>query len=285
MARPYTLANPGLLELPIIGTGGPDSAPDAERLLVVEPDVIFVNQIADAKGADELQSKTGIPVVMVSYGSLGTLDEPFFVSMELVGTLLGTNERASEVVSYVRGALVDLEQRTAGIPDSERASVYVGGLGFKGARGIESTQPKYLPFAAIGAANVAASVEQSSAVMIDREQIVVWDPEHIFIDLSSLSLVQSDSAADPAFYRGLGAVSTDRVHTQLPFNNYSTNVEIALANAYFAGTVVFPDRFADVDPGAKADEIAQALVDGPVYDRLTGIYGQGFGTLDLLGRD
>lgn len=283
VARPYTLAHPELLELPVIGAGGPDSTPDAERLLSAAPDVIFVNQIADAKGADDLQSKTGIPVVVVSYGSLGTLDEPFFTSMELIGEVLGTGERAAEVVAYVRDTLGDLAMRTDGIPAAEKATAYVGALGFKGARGIESTQPKYLPLAVIGAANVAGSVEQTGSVMIDREQLVAWDPAHIFLDLGGLSLVREDVIADRGLYEGLTASREGRVHAQLPFNNYSTNVEIALADAYFAGTVLFPDRFADVDPAATADEIAVALVGQPVYERLVAIYGQGFGTIDLLG--
>lgn len=283
VARPYTLANPGLLELPVIGAGGPDSTPDAERLLAAAPDVIFVNQIADAEGAEKLEASTGIPVVVVSYGSLGTLDEPFFVSMELVGRVLGTDERAAEVVTYVRGALEDLAARTADVPDAGKDTAYVGALGFKGARGMESTQPKYLPLAAIGALNVAGSVEQTSAVMIDREQLVAWDPDHIFLDLGGLSLVREDVRADRGFYEGLTAVSEGRVYAQLPFNNYSTNVEVALADAYYAGTVLFPDRFADIDPAAKADEIATALAGEPVYDRLVAIYGQGFGAIDLLG--
>ncbi|KUK49228.1 MAG: ABC-type transporter, periplasmic subunit [Actinobacteria bacterium 66_15] len=282
VARPYTLANPGLLELPVIGAGGPDSTPDAERLLAAAPDVIFVNQIADAEGADRLEEATGIPVVVVSYGSLG-LDEPFFVSMELVGRVLGTDERSAEVVTYVRDALEDLAARTADVADAGKDTAYVGALGFKGARGMESTQPKYLPLAAIGAMNVAGSVEQTSAVMIDREQLVAWDPDHIFLDLGGLSLVREDVRADRGFYEGLTAVSEGRVYAQLPFNNYSTNVEVALADAYYAGTVLFPERFADIDPAAKADEIATVLAGEPVYDRLVAIYGQGFGAIDLLG--
>jgi iron complex transport system substrate-binding protein len=283
VARPYTLANPGLLELPVIGAGGPDSTPDAERLLGVAPDVIFVNQIADAQSADRLQEATGIPVVVVSYGSLGTLDEPFFTSMDLVGEVMGTSARAAEVVTYVRGALEDLAVRTAEIPDGDKATAYVGALGFKGARGMESTQPRYLPLAAIDAMNVAGSVEQTSAVMIDREQLVAWDPDHIFLDLGGLALVREDVRADRGFYEGLTAIREGRVHAQLPFNNYSTNVEVALADAYHAGTVLFPERFADIDPAVKADEIATALVGEPVYERLAAIYGQGFGPIDLLG--
>lgn len=283
VARPYTLANPDLLELPVIGAGGPDSTPDAERLLGAAPDVIFIAQIVDGEAADKLQAATGVPVLVVSYGNPGTLDEPFFTSMELVGEVLGTSERAAEVVAYVRGALADLSERTADVPDAERATAYVGALGFKGARGIESTQPKYLPFAAIGAANVAGDLEQPGSVMIDREQLLAWDPAHVFLDLGGLSLVREDVAADRGFYEGLSAARERRVYAQLPFNNYSTNVEIALADAYFAGTVLFPERFADIDPAAKADEIATVLVGEPVYERLAAIYGKGFGAIDLLG--
>jgi iron complex transport system substrate-binding protein len=112
---------------------------------------------------------------------------------------------------------------------------------------------------------------------------VAWDPDHIFLDLGGLSLVREDVRADRGFYEGLTAVSEGRVYAQLPFNNYSTNVELALADAYYAGTALFPDRFADIDPAAKADEIATALAGEPVYDRLVAIYGQGFGAIDLLG--
>ncbi|MBN2847405.1 MAG: iron ABC transporter substrate-binding protein, partial [Coriobacteriia bacterium] len=213
IARPYTLANPELLELPVIGAGGPDSAPDAERLIAAGPDVIFINQIADAEGADTLQTATGIPVVVVGYGNLGTVDEPFFTSMELVGDVLGTADRAAEVVAYARGALEDLAARTADVPQAERATAYVGALGFKGARGIESTQPTYLPLAAIGAANVAGEIDQPGSVMIDREKLLAWDPAHIFLDLGGLSLVREDVAADRGFYEGLSAVRDGRVHT------------------------------------------------------------------------
>ena len=57
--RPYILAHPELLDLPIIGQGGPDSTPDPEMLLEVAPDVIFVAYLVDGTKADELQKKTG----------------------------------------------------------------------------------------------------------------------------------------------------------------------------------------------------------------------------------
>lgn len=40
--RPYILAHPELKDLPTIGQGGPDSTPDAEKLVGAKPDVILL---------------------------------------------------------------------------------------------------------------------------------------------------------------------------------------------------------------------------------------------------
>lgn len=285
IARPYLIAHPELLELPVIGVGGPDSAPDAERILGVEPDVIIVGQIADASAAEELQAATDIPVVVVSYGALGSIDEALLQSITLVGEVLGTQARATEVTDYLDEVQLDLETRAAGLPEADRPSVYVGAVAFKGAHGIESTQGDYPPLEAIGARNVAAGVRpaQGGSVMIDREQLIEWNPERVFLDRSGLSLVRDDISTNRVYYEELSAFQDGEVYAQIPFNNYWTNVELALANAYYAGTVLFPDQFEDVtDPGAKADEIAEMLVGEPVYEQLVEIYGGGFGRLDLL---
>jgi iron complex transport system substrate-binding protein len=280
--RPYLLAYPELLELPIIGPGGPDSTPDAERILAAGPDVIFIAQIVDKDAADKLQAATGIPVFVVTYGDLGSFDEELFDSVELVGEVLGVQPRAADVVSFVRDAIGDLGARGADVPEAERPSAYAGALGFKGLQGIESTQGRYPPFAGIGANSVTASLGQQGSVMIDKEQLLEWDPDYLFIDRSGLSLVLEDVSANRGLYEALGAVREGRVHTQIPFNNYWTNVETALANSYYAGTVLFPDEFADVDAAAKHDEISEYLLGMPLHDQLVEVYGGGFGTVDLL---
>ena len=282
VARPYILANKALLELPVIGAGGPDSAPDAERILSVEPDVILVAQLADATSADELQAKTGIPVFVLSYGDAGNFGDPLFDSIEIVGEVLGTQERAQEVSQYLTDTLADLSGRAQGVAEADRPTAFIGALGFKGMHGLESTHSQYPPFTAIGARNVADDLATSGSVMIDKEKLLEWDPEYIFVDRSGLGLVLEDVQANQPLYESMTAVTGGQVYAQLPFNNYWTNIEIALADAYYAGSVLFPEQYADVDPAEKADELATFLAGAPVYDTLTQIYGGGFGTLSLL---
>jgi len=278
--RPYIIAHPELLDLPVIGQGGPDSTPDAEMLISVDPDVVFVTYLVDAAKADELQSKTDIPVVVLSYGLLGTFDEEVFASIELIGEITGNMQRANDVVDYIKGCQDDLEERTADIPEADKPTVYVGGLGMKGTHGIESTQGDFPPLTAINALNVVDETGTSGSVMIDKEQLLDWDPDIIFIDEAGYAMVKEDYAANPGFYRSLQAVEEGSLYGYLPYNYYTTNIDTAIADSYFMGKIVFPEAFEDIDPAERADEIYEFLLGAAMYERMANDFG-GFVQLDL----
>ncbi len=68
----------------------------------------------------------------------------------------------------------------------------------------------------------------------------------------------------------------------LPYNFYSTNYESVLADAYFIGKTVYPDRFADIDPSVKADEIYAKFVGKPVFNELNRNYNNtGFRKIEV----
>ena len=277
--RPYIFAYPGLTDLPVIGQGGPDSTPDPEMLISVDPDVIFAAYLVDAAKADELQSKTGIPVVVLSYGDLGTFDEEVFASITLIGEVTGSTQRALDVIDYIKGCQDDLNERTADIPEADKPTVYVGGLGMKGTHGIESTQADFPPLAAINAFNVVDETGSSGSVMIDKEQLLEWDPDIVFIDESGYGMVVEDYGSNPGLYDSLQAVKDGDFYGYLPFNYYTSNIGTAIADSYFMGKVVFPDAFEDIDPVEKADEIYDFLLGMALYEQMAEDFG-GFTPLD-----
>ena len=278
--RPYILAHPELKDLPSIGQGGPDTAPDAEKLVSVKPDVIFATYLVDKATADELQSKTSIPVVVLSYGKLATFDDEVYKSLSLIGKITSSEKRAAEVVDYLKTCLQELNARTKDIPDDKKPKVYVGALGMKGAHGIDSTQAKYPPFANINAVNVVDETGKAGSVMLDKEKILTWDPDIIFIDENGYSLVLDDYRKNQQFYQSLSAFKRGEVYGQIPYNFYTTNIDTAIADAYYAGKVIFPEQFKDVDPVKKADEIYQFLLGKPVYEQMARDYG-GFKKLNF----
>ena len=278
--KPYMIANPSLAELPVIGLGGPNNAPDPEKILTVKPDVIFSTYSADAAAADELQAKTGIPVVAISYGKKALYDPSLYDSLELIGKITGQTTKAQAAIDFIKQTEEDLANRTKDIADADKPTVYVGGLGAKGAHGIESTQGQYALLDAINALNVVDETGKSGSVMIDKEKLLDWDPDFIFIDQGGYASVLEDYQQNNAFYNSLSAVKNSALYAQLPYNYYSTNIGTAIADAYYLGKILYPAAFEDIDPAVKADEIYQALLGAAAYERMATDYG-GFRELNL----
>jgi len=275
--RPYWIARPELHDLPTCGPGGPaaiNKKPDMEAVLQARPRVIFATYM-DSGLADEVQDALTIPVVGLSYGDLGRFDKAVFDSLRIAGRVLNRSDRADAVVNFIHSLIGDLEDRTRNIPEDRRPRAFVGGIGYRGAHGIESTESDYLPLNGINAVNLADQVEAriGSHVFVDKEILLSLDPEVIFIDGGGLELVAQDFRKKPEFYKTLTAFKTRRVHVLPPFNFYTTNLGTALADAYAAGKILYPDRFDDVDPEKKADEIYTFLVGRPVYDAMARDYG------------
>jgi len=279
--RPYVMAHPELLGLPVVSPGGPGRAPDPEGIMSVHPDVVLATFLTREE-ADRLQRETGVPVVVLGspvLTSLGDL-EGFYRALRLAGRVLGRETRAEELVSYVEGLVSDLRGRVEGA--AFNGSVYVGGVGFRGKHGLTSTWCRFPVFEVLGVESVVdrAGCGRPGHVEVDREFLLRYDPDVVFIDENGLFLVLEDYRRDPGFYEGLRAFRLGRVYGLLPFNYYATNYELVLADAYYVGKVLFPDRFRDVDPAAKADEIIGFFVGKGLYRELAERYG-GFGRLDL----
>jgi len=274
--RPYVLANPQLKDYPLIGEfRGND---DPEKIISISPQVILKtgtsgqSTASNGADADALQNKTGIPVVMFPYGSLKNEEQKaeIYSSLRIMGQVVGKQERAEEVINYINATMQDLENRTADIPESERKTAYIGGVSMAGAHGIISTEPVYPPFLWVNANNVAAGMGADHAD-IAKEALVDWDPEYIFVDVGTLLLGNEGAIGElknDTSLAGLSAVKNKKVYGVIPYNYYSTNYESVLANAYFVGKVLYPDRFKDIDPEAKADEIYTFFVGKPVFSDL-----------------
>lgn len=106
--------------------------------------------------------------------------------------------------------------------------------------------------------------------------ILKWNADIVFLDTGGIELVRDDNKKNPEFYKKLKAVGVGKVFSVLPFNFYHTNIEIALANAYYMGKVIYPEHFKDINPAKKADEIFKAFNGLEAYEKLKKEY-YGFG--------
>ncbi len=279
-ARPYALANPQFSSYPLFGEFRGHDNPELIAGLDPQPDVIFKTYGQMGYNPDELQNKTGIPVVVLNYGDLLDYREDLYQSLRLMGRILGETGRAEEVVAFFDGIIADLNKRTAAVLNELKKTCYVGGIAFKGPHGLQSTEPSYPPFLLINVKSVAYDpdkpLSELSHADVAKEKIVEWDPEFLFIDLATIQSGEASGALyelrnDPAF-KTLSAVRQGKVFGVLPYNWYTQNFGNTFADAYFIGTVVYPDRFSDINPAEKADEIYAFLVGAPVFGEMNALF-------------
>jgi iron complex transport system substrate-binding protein len=275
-ARPYAFANPQFRDYPVFGNFRGHDNPELIMALDPQPQVILKTFPTMGHDPVELQKKTGISVVVLEYGNLTSNRDSLYQALRVMGAVVDKEKRAEDVIAFFESTIKGLKARTEDIPESEKSTCFVGGIAFKGPHGFQSTEPGYPPFIFVNAKNVAYRSFMKGKVLrqsnVAKEKIVEWDPKILFLDLSSLQMgakagglfeLKTDRA-----YQALTAVAEGEIYGVLPYNWYTQNFGSILANAFFIGPLLYPDRFTAVDPIAKADEIYTFLVGKPVFGKM-----------------
>lgn len=282
IGRDYAMAHQQLFKnLSIIGQGGPNTPPNPEMLKVVKPQLIIMTRTyAELYLPDKLSEEVGVPVLVIDYGVAGYLDvDSFKYAMSLLGKVLGREERASQLSRYLDHLISDLRNRTSEV--TSRPKVYVGAVSYKGAQPFTSTQVDFPPLRLLNTSSIVDSLSTKGGfIQVDFEYIMKMQPDYVFVDENNLKVVLDDFIKDRSKYCILNAFKDGKVYGTLPYNYYHTNVATALANAYFIGKVLYPDKFADIDVAIKADEIFKAFVGKPLYREFINGGYPGFTQLD-----
>lgn len=288
-----------LKTLPSVGPGGGSGENNgyAEAIIQAQPDVIIAGYNED--DCNELQAQTGIPVVSIRYRTKGFIDEGFYRSMRVFAEVVGAQERCEEVLSYVDACKADLNDRTKDVPDEDKPRAYTGAVTFNGRHGFAFTYVNFPAFTAVNALNVAdvlleertgeAAAEAAASgkayigndgFEVDLEQIIAWDPDIVFLDPGNMDLVNDEYANNPGFFDSLRAIQEGQVYTMPSTNAAGPNVTYLLINAYYAGTVLYPEQFADITLEEKAGEIMELMLGEDFFDQMQegGLY---YGTITI----
>lgn len=263
-----------LKDLPVVGVGGGSGQNNAyaEQIIELQPDVILAGFTAES--AEELQNITGIPVVSVYYSSINFVDQSFYEAARIFAEVVGAQKRCEELLSFVDACKAELKERTEAFEDSDKPSCYTGAVTFSGRHGFCGTYANFGPFLAVDAQNVADEVEGVNYFETDFEQVLVWDPDIIFLDPGNMDMVNDEYATNPTYFQSVRAVREGNVYTMPSFNNASTNITYCLMNGYWTGMVLYPEAFADMTMEAVADKILTFMLGENYYEDMVqqGLY-------------
>lgn len=268
-----------LKDLPSVAPGGGSGNKTAydEQIIALKPDVILAGYNQEA--AEELQSVTGIPVVSVRYLSINFIDESFYSALRIFAQVVGKEERAEELLSFIDHCKTDLSARAAKW-EGEKPQVYAGAVTFSGRHGFGGTYSHFGPLMAVDAINVADDQETSHYYEADFEQVLVWDPDVIFLDPGNMDLIMEEYKANPGYFQSLRAVKEGKVYTMPSFNYASTNITYAILDAYWAGMVLCPESFSDLTMEDVAEKVLPTFLGENTFPAMKegGLY---YGTLTL----
>jgi iron complex transport system substrate-binding protein len=282
--RPYIYAYPELSDLPSIGSqfGG-----EPELILGQEPDVIFTT-LETVGSADDLQELTGIPVIVLNYGEdFGDLQmDELYESLEIIGEVLDKEDRAEELINYMKDLIEDLNDRTKDISEGDKDWIYVGGIGKQGVHGITSTDCGYEPLEFINGKNSAESLGDGYA-SIDVEELFDWEEngelDYILIDGGGYAGCITDLQDDSGIYgarllKCIAEADPVRAIMVLPYNYYNPNIGNIFIDAYYLGKRFFPEPFNDLNytDDKFYDAIYEEFLGKAVYDDMANCYVPGY---------
>lgn len=266
-------------KLPIIGDGGSSGVTlNEEALIEAGPQVVICDSLS-ADEADNYQAKTGIPFVCLQQPET-VFDEQYYENLEFLGSVLDREERAVELVDYIKGIGDDLAKRSSASQQYGDVTAYAAGISFRGGHGFDGTEANFQPFVACDVSNIADDRGSNGPYTIDLELVSSAQPDYVFMESSNLPLIAEDHAKNPTYFDALEAVQKGDTYSLISYRFYSTNVELALANCYQVGSVVYPDTFGDVDPTQKLDEISEFFLGTALSSELA-TAGYEFKQLDI----
>ena len=271
VARPYMLAcGETFRSLPSCGVGGPMAqSAEAEKILACNPDIV-ISEFEDVDKANALQEQLGVPVITLSSGKRSVFDEKFYGCMDLLGKVFGKEEKAAQLVKFVQDEAAAISARVADIPEENKPSVYICGLGNWGTTNHLMTAESYVSFEIAGVKNVVSGLGMEGVGPIEEEKFVELgaDMDIIIMDAAAVKNIKPLYAEDPTIFDTCKAWQDGEVYLEMAYNAYYTNYEIALINTWFIAKNVYPEAFADIDLTAKTNEVTKMFLGAELADEI-----------------
>jgi iron complex transport system substrate-binding protein len=244
----FPMIYPRSKTLPVVSNQGQEL--NYELALRLGPDVIFSSP-SEFRMTESIESKMRRPVAALA--SQGRF-ESLLREVDLLGRILGREERAAELIGFFRRELGSVTAAARG--DRAKPSVY---LSFWGS--LLRTPVSYEPVDAAGGRNLATGLLPSrlgtAGATVPVERILLWSPEIILVQGNyppGERLVTVEGILGDPRFSSLRAVRDKRVHYTFGFW-YWWDPALVLVETLYLARLFDPDRFPGFDLVREGDRV------------------------------
>lgn len=228
---------------------------NTEELMKLEPDVVFYSDGNPALG--EKLTEAGFAAIAISaskwdYNCIETLNN----WIDLLSQMFPENDRAALCREYSNDVYSMVQERVADIPDEERERVFFL-FQYNDSTIMTSGKQFFGQFwaDAIGAVNVAESMETDKSVTVNLEQVYDWNPSLIFMTNFNTSTPDDlyNNTVGTYDWSGIAAVQNQRVY-KMPlgmYRSYTPGIDTPITLLWLAKTA-YPEYFEDIDVTERA---------------------------------
>ncbi len=220
-----------------------------EHIAALRPDVVLMKHTADTRMSESLE-QVGIPSVYLGLEG----PEAFRRDVEMLGELLGSEDRAAEILGYYDERLERIERGTASLESRPRVLMVEyharGGTAAVQVPAAPWTQTEQVRLAGGDPVWLEAAERTYGWTVVNFEQIARWDPDQIYV----IVWHQFDSAElmatlrEDAQWSQLRAVQGGQLHA-FPSDLYGWDSPAPrwILGALWLARTMHPERFADLD--------------------------------------
>lgn len=247
---------PSLKDCADVGKG----VADIEALAELGPD-LFIHKASDVETLEAVE-KIGIPSVGISVET----PEEMMTALDLLGTVCGASEKASELADHYRKGIAEAEELVSSVTDESKKTAIVMGSSIGKVADNEMLQGKMLETA--GAVNCASDLDAPGLwPTAGTEQIFLWDPEYIFITGSEGAEYSSDDIYNDPAWSELKAVKDKHVYT-IPAERDSWEFPgvVSLLGVYYMIHTMYPELMDEEQLQKEVDDL-YALSYGRTFSR------------------
>jgi iron complex transport system substrate-binding protein len=243
---------PALESVTVVGKHS--NAPDLELIMELQPGIVIADTMLSEENRKVLE-EDGIAVVVERFiDPLRTLQV-----IENLGKALGKEERASELSGQLKSYQDLIKERTSGVKQEDRPTVFFEWLGKPYHSASNGTSyDNFIDFA--GGVNLAAN-ESTDYPDVSPEWVIEKDPDMILHILGSskdysqeeLKEWRNEIMSRPEL-QNLRAVKEGRVYVLS--GTVATGVRSAIGELYIAKWL-YPELFEDTDPDAEHERLIE----------------------------
>jgi len=204
---------------PSIWKNKPYTQGSVEEILKLHPDIVFMSDELSQSVVDKankLQAQIKLPVVLLEMNMEG-----YKSNIAFLGNLFGKQQKAAELIGFIKTYLDAIEKRAKQIPLKARKQVYYA----EGPTGLNtdpsgSKHSQIIDF--VGATNIAKAdiIPGKGMSAVSMEQVMVWNPEVILVWTGSAeNLVTYKYVNTDPLWANIRAVKTKQVY-QIPWLPY-----------------------------------------------------------------